>query len=103
MTAHFDMNNKIEMLDIVVMAHTEYLPRSQLQALELADQQKQSPKVSKNMGKRAQAKQAQQPAFTLPESMVTPNGVPTAVMSFLEVSFLSGSTAIQYPSDALVL
>ncbi|RAK85870.1 hypothetical protein BO79DRAFT_41398 [Aspergillus costaricaensis CBS 115574] len=86
MTAHFDMNNKIEMLDIAVLDHNEYLPRSQLQALELADQQKQSPKVSKNMGKRAQAKQAQQPAFTLPESMVTPNGVPTAVMSFLEVA-----------------
>jgi hypothetical protein len=72
------------MLDIVVMNHTEYLPRSQLQALELAEQ-KQSPKVTKNMGKRAQQKQAQQPAFTLPESMVTSNGVPTSVMSFLEV------------------
>ncbi|KAL3496046.1 LIM-domain binding protein-domain-containing protein [Aspergillus germanicus] len=83
--AHFDFQNKIEMLDIVVMNHTEYLPRSQLQALELAEQ-KQSPKVTKNMGKRAQQKQAQQPAFTLPESMVTSNGVPTSVMSFLEVA-----------------
>lgn len=84
--AHFDMNNKIEMLDIDVLNYTEYLPRSQLQALEALDQ-KQSPKVSKNMGKRAQQKQAQlQPAFTLPESMVTTNGVPTAVMSFLEVA-----------------
>ncbi|KAE8319287.1 LIM-domain binding protein-domain-containing protein [Aspergillus transmontanensis] len=83
--AHFDMNNKIEMLDIEVTSYTEYLPRSQLQALEAADQ-KQSPKVSKNMGKRAQQKQAQQPAFTLPESMVTANGVPFAVMSFLEVA-----------------
>ena len=79
------MNNKIEMLDIDVQNYTEYLPRSQLQALEAADQ-KQSPKVSKNMGKRAQQKQVQQPAFTLPESMVTANGVPFAVMSFLEVS-----------------
>ncbi|KAL2872779.1 LIM domain-binding protein [Aspergillus lucknowensis] len=83
--AHFDFQNKIEMLDIVVMNHTEYLPRSQLQALEMAEQ-KQSPKVSKNMGKRAQQKQPQQPAFTLPESMVTSNGVPTPVMSFLEVA-----------------
>ncbi|KAL4879154.1 LIM-domain binding protein-domain-containing protein [Aspergillus karnatakaensis] len=82
--AHFDFQNKIEMLDIVVMNHTEYLPRSQLQALEL--DQKQSPKVTKNMGKRAQQKQPQQPAITLPESMVTSNGVPTAVMSFLEVA-----------------
>ncbi|KAL3462894.1 LIM-domain binding protein-domain-containing protein [Aspergillus heterothallicus] len=83
--AHFDIQNRIEMLDIVVMNHTEYLPRSQLQALELSEQ-KQSPKVSKNVGKRAQQKQPQQPAFTLPESMVTSNGVPTQVMSFLEVA-----------------
>jgi hypothetical protein len=80
------MNNKIEMLDIEVSNYTEYLPRAQLQALEAAAEQKQSPKVPKNMGKRAQQKQAQQPSFTVPESMVTPNGVPTAVMSFLEVS-----------------
>lgn len=76
------MHNKIEMLDIVIMNHTEYLPRSKV--LEAADQ-KQSPKVSKNTGKRAQQKQAPQPSLTLPESMVTANGVPTAVMSFLEV------------------
>lgn len=84
MRAHFDAQNKIEMLDIVVMNHTEYLPRGQLQALELADQ-KQSPKLTKGAGKRQQ-KQPPQPSFTLPESMVTANGVPTAVMSFLEVS-----------------
>ncbi|KAL5335275.1 LIM-domain binding protein-domain-containing protein [Aspergillus crustosus] len=82
--AHFDFQNKIEMLDIVVMNHTEYLPRSQVLALEV--DQKQSPKVTKNMGKRAQQKQPPQPAITLPESMVTSNGVPTAVMSFLEVA-----------------
>ncbi|KAE8353488.1 LIM-domain binding protein-domain-containing protein [Aspergillus coremiiformis] len=88
--AQFDMNNKIEILDIDVSSYTEYLPRSQLHPLEITDQ-KQSPKVSKNMGKRKQAQQAQpqpQPQlyFALPESMVTPNGVPTAVMSFLEVA-----------------
>lgn len=81
------MSNKIEMLDIVVMSHTEYLPRSQLQALGSPDL-KQSPKVSKNMGKRGQPKQPPQPQIQLPESMVTPNGVPTAVMSFLEVHVL---------------
>ena len=72
------------MLDIVVMNHTEYLPRSQLQALE-QEQLKQSPKATKNMGKRAQQKQAASPSFNLPEAMVTSNGVPIAVMSFLEV------------------
>lgn len=81
--AQFDFQNKIEVLDIVVMSHTEYLPRSQLQALEL--DQKQSPKLTKN-GKRASQKQPQQPAFTLPESMVTSNGVPYPVLQFLEVA-----------------
>lgn len=76
------------MLDIVVMNHTEYLPRSQLQALE-QEQLKQSPKATKNMGKRAQQKQAASPSFNLPESMVTSNGVPIAVMSFLEVRISS--------------
>lgn len=37
------------------------------------------------MGKRAQQKQPNSPTITLPESMVTTNGVPIAVMSFLEV------------------
>lgn len=73
------------MLDIVVMNHTEYLPRPQLQALEQAEQQKQSPKVTKNTGKRSQQKQANTPSFSLPESMVTDHGVPIAVLSFLEV------------------
>lgn len=89
MTAHFDMNNKIEMLDIVMLNHTEYLPRSQLQALEqaAAELPKQSPKVTKNSGKRGQQKQPPPPAATLPESMVTLNGVPGAVMQFMEVCF----------------
>lgn len=80
--AQFDANNKIEMLDLVINSHNEYIPRSQLQPAEV--DQKQSPKVSKNMNKRAQQKQ--QPAVVVPESMVTNNGVPTAVMSFLEVA-----------------
>ncbi|ODM16062.1 hypothetical protein SI65_08496 [Aspergillus cristatus] len=84
--AYFDANHKIEMLDIVVMNHTEYLPRPQLQALEQAEQQKQSPRVSKNTGKRGQQRQANTPSFTLPESMVTDHGVPIAVLSFLEVA-----------------
>lgn len=71
------------MLDLVITSHNEYIPRSQLQPAE-GSEQKQSPKVSKNMSKRAQQKQ--QPAIVLPESMVTNNGVPTAVMSFLEVA-----------------
>lgn len=76
------MHNKIEMLDITVTSHNEFVPRSLLQSLE-ASEQKQSPKVAKNAARRTQ-KQA--PSITLPESMVTPNGVPTPVMTFLEVA-----------------
>lgn len=94
--AHFDVNNKIEVLDIVTINHTEYLPRSQLQALEQSEQQKQSPKTSKNMGKRGQQKQVNAPAVTLPESMVTNNGVPVAVMTFLEVCSYHTITLDQY-------
>lgn len=76
------MNNRIEMLDITVTSHNEFVPRGLLQSLE-ASEQKQSPKVTKNAAKRAQ-KQGQ--SISLPESMVTSNGVPTPVMGFLEVA-----------------
>ncbi|KAJ5899336.1 Transcriptional activator ptaB [Penicillium taxi] len=80
--AHFDANNKLEMLDINVYNHKEFISRNYLQSLE-ASEQKQSPKLTKNAAKRAQ-KQA--PSISLPESMVTADGVPTAVMGFLEVA-----------------
>lgn len=76
------MQNKIEMLDINVTSHNEFIPRSLLQSLE-ASEQKQSPKTTKNAAKRAQK---QPPSISLPESMVTSNGVPTPVMGFLEVA-----------------
>ncbi|KAJ5595966.1 Transcriptional activator ptaB [Penicillium hetheringtonii] len=66
--AHFDMNNKIDMLDFT--------------SLE-ASEQKQSPKATKNPGKRGQK---QTPSVSLPESMVTPNGVPGLVLDFLEMA-----------------
>ncbi|KAJ5290852.1 hypothetical protein N7478_000103 [Penicillium angulare] len=80
--AHFDLNNKIEMLNITVTSHNEYIPRQLLQSLE-AQEQKQSPKVAKNAAKRAQK---QSPSLSLPESMVNANGIPTAVTQFLEVA-----------------
>lgn len=80
--AHFDMHYKIDMLDFTVTSHNEFVPRHLLQSLE-ASEQKQSPKTTKNAGKRAQ-KQAQ--SITLPESMVTANGVPGLVLDFLEMA-----------------
>lgn len=70
------------MLDINVTSHNEFIPRGLLQSLE-ASEQKQSPKVAKNAAKRTQ-KPGQ--SISLPESMVTSNGVPTPVMGFLEVA-----------------
>lgn len=70
------------MLDITVTSHNEFVPRSLLQSLEPSEL-KQSPKVAKNAAKRTQ-KQGQ--SISLPESMVTSNGVPTPVMGFLEVA-----------------
>jgi len=76
------MDNKLEMLDITVTSHNEFIPRSLAQSLE-ASEQKQSPKVSKNAAKRTQ-KQAQPPS--LPESLVNSHGVTLPVMGFLEVA-----------------
>jgi len=75
------VNNKLEMLDISVVSHQEFIPRSLLLSMEA--EQKQSPKVPKN-SKRAQQKPP--PSLTLPDSMVNLNGVPTEVMGFLEVA-----------------
>jgi hypothetical protein len=75
------VNNKLEMLDINVVNHTEFIPRSLLLAMEA--EQKQSPKVPKN-SKRAQAKPS--PSLSLPESIINPYGMPTDVMEFLEVA-----------------
>ncbi|KAJ5226032.1 Transcriptional activator ptaB [Penicillium chermesinum] len=79
--ALFDMNNKIESMQIEVQGHCEFLPRSIVQSLE-ANELKQSPKVSKAAAKRGQ----KPPQSPIPESMVTSNGVPTGVVQFLEVA-----------------
>ena len=86
LSAHFDPSNKIEMLDIVISEHNEYIPRNILQTAESPDP-KQSPKLVKGTGKRAQQQKLQQNQLqaSIPESMVTANGFPTAVMGFLEV------------------
>lgn len=78
------MHGKIDVLDVITTGHTEYIPRNQLQPPESPDQ-KQSPKVGKTVAKRAQQKQNTSSNIVLPPSMVTDDGVPVAVMRFLEV------------------
>lgn len=83
--AQFDLHGRIDVLDIVTNGHTEYIPRNQLQPPESPDQ-KPSPKVSKTLAKRAQQKQNASSNVVVPNSMVTDDGVPVAVMRFLEVA-----------------
>jgi hypothetical protein len=80
--AQFDINGKLDLLDIGTTGHAEYVPRTIIQQQEV-DQTK-SPKVGKGVNKRVQQNRPQ-PSVRLPDSMVTDDGVPLAVMSFLEV------------------
>lgn len=78
-----DVNHKIEMIDLNVNSHNEYIPRHLLQPPEPTEPQTKSPKLTKNQ-KRAQ-KQAAPPPIVVPESLVNSLGIPTPVQSFLEV------------------
>ena len=90
----FDLNWKIDLLELTTIEHSEYVPRQQLirSAAESPDI-KQSPNTSKASGKRAQQQrqkqqQAQdQPAPKLvPSSMVTEYGLTSGAQQYLEVS-----------------
>jgi hypothetical protein len=85
--AQFDSNGKMDMLDLVITEHNEYIPRAILrQAPESPDQK--SPKVNKNLGKRAQQRQPPPPAapsITLPTSPTNDYGITNQLLQFLEV------------------
>ncbi|WEW57205.1 hypothetical protein PRK78_002667 [Emydomyces testavorans] len=82
---YFNAHGQIDVLDIGINGHTEYVPRNLLQ-LPGSPDQKQSPKVGKALNKRLQQKPMVPPSISLPASMVTDDGVPVAVMRFLEVA-----------------
>jgi len=77
----FNEMNKIEHLNMCTSGWQEYIPRSAL-TLPLSPDQKQSPKMSKNI-KRAQGKLA--PSSSIPSPVVGEWGVPNHVFQFLEV------------------
>jgi hypothetical protein len=84
--AQFDSNGKMDMLDLVINGHSEYIPRNILrQAPESPDQK--SPKVNKNLGKRAQQRQQPPPppSITLPVSPTNDYGITNQLLQFLEV------------------
>ncbi|KAI9893864.1 MAG: hypothetical protein M1814_005417 [Vezdaea aestivalis] len=85
LTVKFDIENKIDLMMVNTAEHKEYLPRLALeqQLLPKEEDQKMSPKQTKNL-KQRQQKQAQSPQLTLPESPVTAFGVTGQVFNFLE-------------------
>ena len=91
--AMYDGNGKIDVLDMQTNEHSEYVPRQKLGVQAVSPEQKQSPKVSKNMAKRAQQRQAQQPqpqlGLIVPESIINDAGTTNSVSMFLEVRLSS--------------
>ena len=85
--AQLDSNSKIESLEFFTTKHSEYIPRSLLQSMAESPDMKQSPKMSKTQGKKAQSRQQPPPpgTITLPRPTVSEWGVTPPVMQFLEV------------------
>jgi hypothetical protein len=85
---NFDSENRIELLDITTTSWKEYIWREQLLLPPKSPpDQKESPKLNKNL-KRQQQKPAPSPqAPPIPNSRVTEYGVPGPLMQYLEVSF----------------
>lgn len=79
---NFDLANRIEHLDIKTRGWSEYVPRSLWRVPDSPDQ-KQSPKMSKNL-KRPQQKAPVAPSGP-PASCIGDWGVPEYVVQFLEV------------------
>ena len=93
--AQFNQHGKIEVLECNVFEHAEYVPRAKIQAAPESPEQKPSPNVSKNAGKRAaqqRMSKATQPGLEQvissgpPKSPINRWGVTNAVLNILEVS-----------------
>lgn len=92
--AHFDQQGKIDVLDLQVSEHAEYLPRSKLQTASESPEQKPSPNMTKNANRRAAQNSKrpmppETPSNPLPPSKINTWGTTDQVMSFLEVSSFS--------------
>jgi hypothetical protein len=99
--AHFDADQKIELLEFVTSSHEEYIPRTRI--LEAArplhewqkewhkvnapPEGKQSPEVNKKKAKPMKSPAVPPPEIDLPASKVKPSmGITPSVFRFLEVS-----------------
>ena len=83
----FDDSNKIVRLDLSAGDWEEYIPRRMLLNSPSPDQ-KQSPKVNKNIKKVQQQGKQSDPGPSIPTAGISDFGVPARLLGFLEVSVL---------------
>ena len=83
----FDESNKIMRFDLSAMDWQEYIPRSILLNPPSPDQ-KQSPKMNKNLKKVQQQGKQATPGPNIPSSGISDFGVPPRLIGFLEVCHL---------------
>jgi len=103
--AHFDADQKIELLEFVTSSHEEYLPRTQIitAARPLHEWQKewhkvnappdgkQSPEMNKKKAKAMKSPPHPPPEIDLPQSKVKPSmGITPAVFRYLELAEVLG-------------
>ena len=79
----FDVESKIIRLDVAISNWQEYIPRNILDSPP--PEQKQSPKINKNLKKAQQQKVSASGMQIIPTAGVTEYGVPRHIVQFLEV------------------
>ncbi|TVY87574.1 Transcriptional activator, partial [Lachnellula willkommii] len=99
--AHFDAEQKIELLEFVTNSHEEYLPRSRLieaarpvhdwakewHKVNAPPEGKQSPEMNKKKAKAMKSPPQPPPDIDLPQSkVIARSGIPPAVFRFLELA-----------------
>ena len=90
--AHLNQQGKIDMLELGVSEHTEYVQRSKIILAPESPQQKHSPNLTKGNNKKAAAQQklnrqqtSDQSRLSIPKAPLTGICVPAAVAQVLEV------------------
>ncbi|KAE8442046.1 hypothetical protein EG329_003903 [Mollisiaceae sp. DMI_Dod_QoI] len=102
--AHFDAEQKIELLDFVTSSHEEFIPRAQVldaarplhewskewRNLNPPADGKQSPEMNKKKSKPMKSPAQPPPEIDLPESKVSKMGITPLVFRFLEIAEVMG-------------
>ncbi|KUJ13152.1 uncharacterized protein LY89DRAFT_699108 [Mollisia scopiformis] len=102
--AHFDADQKIELLEFVTSSHEEYIPRAQVldaarplhewskewRKVNAPPDGKQSPEINKKKAKPMKSPPQPPPEIDLPESLVSKMGITPLVFRFLEIAEVMG-------------